>query len=270
MRAIRTLLAAVLRRAAVPSLLGIVAVSALPGLVATPALAQEEAPTPPSQNWSFNGVFGGLDMAAAQRGFQVYSEVCANCHSLTLLHYRDLEGLGLTDDQIKAVAAAVTVPLGLDDQGNPKTGPGTPSSQFRSPFANEQAARAAMNGALPPDLSLIVNARKGNSDYVYAILTGFTAAPPAFKMMDGMNYNTYFLGHQIAMPQPLQDGQVTFAGGAPNRIENEAHDVVTFLYWAANPEAIQRKQIGVRVVLFLIFMSGITYAVKRKVWSDIH
>jgi ubiquinol-cytochrome c reductase cytochrome c1 subunit len=236
----------------------------------TPVFAQDEAPTPPKQTWSFDGVFGGLDLAAAQRGFQVYSEVCSNCHSMTLLHYRDLAGIGLTDEQIKAVAAAVTVPLGVDDQGNPKTGPATPASQFRSPFANEQAARAAMNGALPPDLSLIVNAREGHADYVYAILTGFTVAPAAFKMSNGMNYDTYFPGHQIAMPQPLQDGQVTFADGSPNRIENEAHDVVTFLYWAANPEAVQRKQIGVRVVLFLIFMSGITYAVKRKVWADVH
>jgi ubiquinol-cytochrome c reductase cytochrome c1 subunit len=261
MRAFKGVLAAALVGA---TLMGVAAVTA-------PALAQDEAPVPlPKQTWSFNGVFGGLDLASAQRGFQVYSEVCANCHSLTLLHYRDLEGIGLTDEQVKAVAAAVTVPLGLDDQGNPKTGPGTPASQFRSPFANEQAARAAMNGALPPDLSLIVNAREGHADYVYAILTGFAAVPPGFKMSDGMNYNTYFPGHQIAMPQPLQDGQVTFAGGAPNRIENEAHDVVTFLYWAANPEAVQRKQIGVRVVLFLIFMTGITYAVKRKVWADVH
>lgn len=238
--------------------------------LAAPAFAQEEAPTLPSQNWSFSGIFGGLDLAAAQRGFQVYSEVCSNCHSMNLLHYRDLEGIGLTNEQINAVAAAVTVPMGVDDGGNPRTGPGTPSSMFRAPFANEQAARAAMNGALPPDLSVIVNAREGHADYVYAILTGFRDAPPGFKMMGGMNYNAYFPGHQIAMPQPLHDGQVTFADGSPNRIEDEAHDVVTFLYWAANPEAIERKQIGVRAVLFLIFMTGITYAVKRKVWSDVH
>jgi ubiquinol-cytochrome c reductase cytochrome c1 subunit len=271
MRALRNVLAAALLSiVAVPALLSIVAVPALLSIVAVPAMAQEEAPTPPPQNWSFNGIFGGLDLAAAQRGFQVYSEVCSTCHSMNLLHYRDLAGIGLTDDQIKAVAAAVTVPLGLDDQGNPKTGPGLPASQFRAPFPNEQAARAAMNGALPPDQSLIINARANGANYIYAILTGFQDPPPAFKMMGGMNYNEYFPGHQIAMPQPLHDGQVTFADGAPNRIENEAHDVVTFLYWAANPEAIQRKQIGVRVVLFLVFMTGITYAVKRKVWADVH
>jgi ubiquinol-cytochrome c reductase cytochrome c1 subunit len=261
MRAVRTLVAA--------ALLGVFAAPASLIVFATPALAQEEAPAPPPQNWSFNGIFGGLDIAAAQRGFQVYSEVCATCHSMNLLHYRDLAGLGLTDEQITAIAAAVTVPLGVDDQGNPKTGPGTPASQFRAPFANEQAARATLNGALPPDLSLIVSAREGHADYIYAILTGFEDAPADFKMMGGMNYNIYFPGHQIAMPQPLHDAQVTFVDGSPNRIENEAADVVTFLYWAANPEAVQRKQVGVRVVLFLIFMTGITYAVKRKVWADV-
>jgi ubiquinol-cytochrome c reductase cytochrome c1 subunit len=258
MRAVKALLAA--------ALLG--AGTAAP--LTSQAIAQEAAPAPVPQNWSFSGMFGGLDLAAAQRGFQVYSEVCSNCHSMNLLHYRDLAGIGLTDEQIQAAAGAVTVPAGVDDQGNPRTAPGTPASRFAAPFANEQAARAAMNGALPPDLSVIVNAREGGANYVYAILTGFRDAPAGFKMMSGMNYNEYFPGHQIAMPQPLHDGQVTFADGSPNRIESEAHDVVTFLYWAANPEAVQRKQIGARIVLFLIFMTGITYAVKRKVWADIH
>ena len=252
---------------------GVLAAALLSAAALTaPAVAQDEAPTPPTQNWSFDGVVRrprpAPPRSAASRSIP---RSAANCHSMTLLHYRDLAGIGLTEAQIKAVAAAVTVPQGVDDQGNPKTGPGTPANQFRSPFANEQAARAAMNGALPPDLSLIVNAREGHADYVYAILTGFSRPRrPAFKLPDGMNYNKYFPGHQIAMPQPLQDGQVTFADGAPNRIEHEAHDVVTFLYWAANPEVVQRKQIGVRVVLFLIFMTGITYAVKRKVWADVH
>jgi ubiquinol-cytochrome c reductase cytochrome c1 subunit len=249
---------------------GLCAIALLSVGIVAPGWAQEEAPPPPPQNWSFSGVFGGLNLAAAQRGFQVYSEVCSNCHSMNLLHYRDLTGIGLSDAQVKAIAAQVTVPQGVDDQGNPKTGPATPANTFKAPFPNEEAARAAMNGALPPDLSLIVNARPDGANYVYAILTGFRDAPPGFKLMNGMNYNEYFPGHQIAMPQPLHDGQVTFADGAPNRIEDEAHDVVTFLYWAANPEAIQRKQIGVRVVLFLIFLAGVTYGAKRKIWEDVH
>ena len=252
----------------------------LAGLAAA-AAAQEEAPTPPSQHWSFGGLFGAYDLAAAQRGFQVYSEVCSVCHSMQYLHYRDLAGIGLTQEQIKAIAAAATVPLGFDDQGSPKEGPATPASQLRNPYplydpilgvvrTNDVANRAAHNGALPPDLSLIVNAREGHDDYVYAILTGYADAPPGMPMQDGMNYNKFFAGHQIAMPQPLHDGQVTYADGTTASVEQMSHDVVTFLHWAANPELVQRKQIGVRVVLFLLLMTGLTYAVKRKVWADVH
>jgi ubiquinol-cytochrome c reductase cytochrome c1 subunit len=244
------------------------AVALLAG-AATPALAQE-APTPPSQHWSFDGPFGAFDLASAQRGFQVYSEVCSVCHSLEYLHYRDLAGIGLTEDQIKAIAAAVTVPKGVDDEGNPKDGPATPADQFKSPYPNEQAARAAHNGALPPDLSLMVNARDGHADYVYALLTGFADPPAGMQMQEGMNYNKYFAGHQIAMPPPLHDSQVTYADGTPATVEQMAHDVVTFLAWSANPEMVQRKQIGWRVVLYLLLLTGLTYAVKRKVWAEVH
>jgi ubiquinol-cytochrome c reductase cytochrome c1 subunit len=237
-------------------------------LLAAPAMAQDESM--PHEKWSFKGLFGTFDLAAAQRGFQIYANVCSNCHSAQYLHYRDLSGIGLDADQIKAIAAGITVPSGTDDQGNPKDGPATSASQFKSPFANEKAARSANNGALPPDLSLIVNAREGGPDYIYGILTGFGQAPAGFKMQDGMNYNKTFPGHQIAMPQPLQDGTVEYTDGTPTNLSQEAHDVVTFLAWAANPELVERKQIGVRVILFLVFMAGITYAVKRRLWSDVH
>jgi ubiquinol-cytochrome c reductase cytochrome c1 subunit len=239
------------------------------GLLAAPAMAEDETPMP-NMGWSFEKLLGTFDLASAQRGFQIYSNVCSNCHSMQMLHYRDLSGIGLDADQIKAVAAAVTVPQGLDDQGNPKDGPATPASQFKSPFANEKAARAANNGALPPDLSLIVNAREGGPNYIYGILTGFAQAPSNFKMQDGMYYNKMYPGHQIAMPQPLQDGTVEYADGTANSLNQEAIDAVTFLSWAANPETVERKQMGVRAVLFLVFMTGLTYAVKRKVWSDVH
>ncbi|HEY4041552.1 MAG TPA: cytochrome c1 [Rhodopila sp.] len=242
------------------------------GLLAAPMMVSpagaQESPMP-REKWSFENLFGSFDLAAAQRGFQIYSNVCSNCHSMEYLHYRDLSGIGLNAEQIKAVAAAVTVPSGVDDQGNPKEGPATPASQFKSPFANPQAARAANNGALPPDLSLIVNAREGGPNYVYGILTGFVPAPAGFKMQSGMYYNKMFPGHQIGMPQPLQDGTVEYVDGTPNTLPQEAHDVVTFLSWAANPDLVERKQIGVRVILFLVFMTGLTYAVKRKVWSDV-
>jgi len=234
-----------------------------------PAVA-EEAPRPPPQHWSFDGPFGSFDIASAQRGFQVYSEVCATCHAMQFLHYRDLTGIGLTMEQIKAIAAAVEVPQGLDDSGQPKVGPGTPASQFRSPFANEKAARAAQNGAYPPDLSLIVNARNGGADTIFGILTGFADPPAGMQMQPGMNYNRYFPGHQIAMPPPLSDGRVTYIDGTPATTEQMARDVVTFLAWAANPEMVERKQIGWRWVLFFLIMTGLTYAVKRKVWADVH
>jgi ubiquinol-cytochrome c reductase cytochrome c1 subunit len=239
------------------------------GTVAMPAWAQD-APTPPAQHWSFAGPFGSFDLASAQRGYQVYSEVCSVCHGLEYLHYRDLAGIGLTADQIKAIAGAITVPLGVDDEGNPREGPATPASPFKAPYPNEQAARAAHNGALPPDLSLIVNAREGHANYVYAVLTGFAEPPPSMQMQEGMNYNKYFPGHQIAMPQPLHEGQVSYADGTTATVEQMAHDVVTFLTWAANPDMVQRKQIGWRWVLFFLIMAGLTYAVKRKVWADVH
>jgi ubiquinol-cytochrome c reductase cytochrome c1 subunit len=257
MRSLRTVVAGAMA-------IGMVAVP----LLASSALAQESPP--PNEKWSFERLFGTFDLAAAQRGFQIYSTVCSNCHSMQYLHYRDLSGIGLNAEEVKAIAAGITVPTGLDDQGNPKDGPATPASQFKSPFANERAARAANNGALPPDLSLIINAREDGPNYVYGILTGFETAPAGFKMQDGMYYNRMFPGHQIGMPQPLQDGTVEYADGTKNTLNQEAHDVVTFLSWAANPEMVERKQIGVRVILFLVFMAGVTYAIKRKVWSDVH
>jgi ubiquinol-cytochrome c reductase cytochrome c1 subunit len=240
-----------------------------PAFVA-PAVAAEEGPALAKQNWSFSGPFGTFDLAAAQRGFQIYSDVCSNCHSMNHLAYRELSGIGVTPAQIRAIAAAVQVPAGLNDQGEPVEGPGTPASTFRRPFANDKAARAANNGALPPDMSSILNAREGGADYIYGILTGYGPPPPDMKMGDGMMYNTVYPGHQIAMPQPLQGGQITYTDGTANTLEQEAHDVTTFLAWTSNPEMVERKRLGVRIALFLVLMTGVTYAVKRQVWADVH
>jgi ubiquinol-cytochrome c reductase cytochrome c1 subunit len=237
-------------------------------LLAAPVFAEEEAQMP-NEHWSFENPFGTFDLAAAQRGLQIYGQVCSNCHSLKFLHYRDLAGIGLNPEQIKAFAAQFTVPQGTDDQGQPKEGPAMPADEFRSPFPNAKAAAAANNGGIPPDLSLIVNAREGGPNYVYGILTGYTEPPPGFKLQGALHYNKMFPGHQIAMPQPLQDGTVDYTDGTKNNLDQEAHDVVTFLAWAANPEMVERKQIGVRIVLFLMFMTGLTYAVKRKVWANV-
>lgn len=237
-------------------------------LAAAPTLAQAED-TLPHESWSFSGPFGTFDRAAAQRGFQIYKEVCSNCHSMKQAYYRNLEGIGLSEDQVKAIAASVQIPT-IGDDGQPTERPGRPSDHFKSPFPNELAARAALNGALPPDLSVIVKAREGGPDYVYGILTGYGEPPPGMKISAGMNYNKTFPGHQIAMPQPLQPDQVTYADGTKATLEQEAHDVVTFLTYIANPEMEQRKRIGVKVILFLAMLTGVTYAVKRKVWADVH
>jgi len=229
----------------------------------------EETITLPAQKWSFDSLFGTYDLASAQRGFQIYAEVCSNCHSMNQMFYRNLAGIGLSPEQIRTVAAGFEVPQGLNDAGEPVSGPATPSNRFRNPFPNEKVARAVNNGALPPDQSLIVNAREGGADYIYALLTGYGEPPADMKMQSGMNYNKYFPGHQIAMRQPLADGQVDYADGTKNTLEQEARDITTFLAWASNPELVERKKMGVRIALFLVLMTGITYAVKRQIWADV-
>ncbi|MSP04941.1 MAG: cytochrome c1 [Acetobacteraceae bacterium] len=249
----------------------LVAGAALCWLAGTPASrAAETMVQPPHQHWHSDGVFGTVDLASAQRGFQVYQGVCAMCHGMKLLSYRHLTGLGLTEEQVKAIAATVTVPLGTNDAGEPIEGPGLPSSRFRSPFTNDKAARAANNNALPPDLSVMVRARERGADYIYALLTGYTDPPAGMQMGAGMNYNTYFHGFQIAMPNPLYEGSVDYNDGTKATVAQMARDVTEFLTWSASPEMTERKQIGVRVILFLIFMTGITYALKRKVWAALH
>jgi ubiquinol-cytochrome c reductase cytochrome c1 subunit len=245
--------------------------AALGALLTTQAVAQvAETPEPPKQNWSFGGAFGTYDRAAAQRGFQVYSEVCSACHSMRLMHYRDLAGIGLSPDQIKAVAASVQVPGGVDDSGQPIERAGTPADVFKSPYPNDKAAQAANGGAIPPDQSVLVNARDGGPNYIYALLNGYVEPPAGTKVADGLYYNEYFPGHQIHMPAPLHDGAVTYADGTKATVPQMAHDVTTFLMYASNPEMEERKQMGVKVVLFLALMTGLTYAVKRQVWADVH
>ena len=235
-----------------------------------PAHGAMETPVPPEQRWSFDGPFGAFDQASAQRGLHIYTEVCSACHAMRLLHYRDLTGIGLNEEQIKAFASNFTVPSGLDDAGAPKEGPATSASQFRSPFPNEKAARAANNGAYPPDLSLIVNAREHGANYIYALLTGYAEPPAGFAMQDGMYYNRMYPGHQIAMPKPLDDGKVSYVDGTPTSVDQMARDVATFLAWASNPEMVERKQMGVRAVLFLVLLTILAYGIKRKVWADVH
>jgi ubiquinol-cytochrome c reductase cytochrome c1 subunit len=229
-----------------------------------------EEPALPHEKWSFDGVFGTYDRAALQRGFQIYQEVCSACHALDHLYYRDLSALGYSPEQITAIASQKQVKDGPNDEGEMYDRPGRASDKFVPPFPNEQAARAANNGAHPPDLSMVVKAREGGPDYVYGILTGYKDPPSGFKLQEGMNYNEHFPGHQIAMPKPLNDGQVTFADNAPNSLPAEAKDVVTFLTWAAEPNLEVRHRTGVKTMLFLIVGTVVFYFFKRRIWADVH
>jgi len=235
------------------------------------ARALEEAPEPPHQQWPFEGVFGTYDTAASQRGFQVYKEVCSACHAVKHLAFRNLEEIGYTEDQVKGIAAQYQVTDGPNDEGQMFQRPARPSDPIPGPFPNDQAARAANNGALPPDLSLITKAREGGPDYVYAILNGFKDPPAGFKVNEGMYYNQYFTGHQIKMPPPLtQTDQLKYADGTQATVQQMSHDVVSFLSWAAEPNLNDRHRIGFKVILFLIIATGVFYAAKRKIWSRIH
>jgi cytochrome c1 len=243
-------------------------------LCATATSAQE--PPLVKHDWGFSGPFGTYDRGAAQRGFQIYKEVCSACHSLNMLYYRNLEELGLTEGQVKAIAADVQVP-DIGDDGSAIDRPARPSDHFRKPFANELAAAAANGGKAPPDLSVIVKAREGGPDYVYGILNGYVPFDKLSKaqieeahVSKDDNYNNVFPGHRIAMPPPLTDGKVTYADGTKNTLDQESRDVIEFLAWASEPHLEDRHRTGVRVILFMLAFAGLMYAVKRQVWSDQH
>jgi len=234
-------------------------------------LAAAEGTKIPVKDWSFNGMFGTFDRGSLQRGLQVYTEVCASCHSLRLVAYRNLTGIGLSADQIKAIAAEFEVTDGPNAEGDMYSRPARPSDRFASPFANDNAARASNNGAMPPDLSLMVKARKGGADYLHALLMGYKEeAPAGVTLGDGMNYNTYFTGNQIAMAPPISDDAVEYADGTKATADQISTDISTFLAWAAEPELEERKRLGIKVLLFLIVLTAMLYALKRQIWKDLH
>ncbi len=248
-------------------------------------MAQEDdQPKPTRQSWSFYGVFGKFDQAQLQRGFQVYKEVCSNCHrlSIPIRTLADQDGPGYSGDQVKALAASYQVENDEpNDKGEMFKRPATPADVFPPPdaFPNDAAAAAAL-GKAPPDMWLLAKSRKYErgfpwfvldafdayqevgSDYVYAILTGYTHS-------DDLQWNLYYPGHKIAMPQPLQDGIVKYSDGTPATLPNYAHDVAAFLSWAAEPTMVERKNIGFRVMIFLIIMSCLLYFVKKRIWDDV-
>jgi len=231
-------------------------------------LHAEPVAIPPKQNWSFASPIGTFDRAALQRGFQVYKQVCSACHSIKYISFRHLKALGLSDAEIKVLASQYQIKDGPNDDGEMFERPGRPSDYFPLAHANEKQARAANNGAFPPDLSLIVKARPGGADYVYALLTGFTENPD-FKVGTWQYYNAYFPGHAISMASPLSEGLVAYGDGTKATVEQMAHDVTTFLVWASEPEAEERKRLGLKVLMYLLVMTGLFWARMRRIWKNV-
>ncbi len=222
------------------------------------------------QQWSFDGIFGEFDKQSVQRGLQVYLEICASCHGLEYVAYRNLSEVGYTEEQIKAVASQYEVEDGPNSDGEIFTRTARPADYFNNPYANDMEAKLMNNGALPPDLSLIYKARPGGADYLYSLLTGYEEEPENHEVADGLYYNPYFPGGAVAMPQPLYGDDVEYADGTDATIAQQAHDVATFLAWAAEPNLDSRKKLGIKVLLFLIVLSGLLYASKTKVWREVH
>lgn len=263
--------------------------------LAGPAFGAGERINPPAETWSFSGPFGKFDQAQLQRGFKVVKEVCASCHSMNLIKLRNLAqpgGPGFTASQVAALAATYTVTDGPNEAGEMFERPGRPADAFPAPFPNEQAARAASGGALPPDMSVLAKARtyergfprfvfdiftqyqEQGPDYITALLRGYTEPPAGHApLLPGQYYNTYMPGHLIAMPPPLSDGQVEYPKGpdgkspVPETVAQYAKDVSAFMVWMAEPHLEARKRTGMQVMLFLIIFAGLLYYTKKKVWS---
>lgn len=219
--------------------------------------------------WSFSGPLGTFDKASMQRGFQAYREVCSGCHSLDYIAFRNLADLGYNADEIKAIAAEYEVEDGPNDEGEMFMRTAVPADHFPAPYPNENAARAANNGAYPLDLSLIFKARPNGADYLYSLLTSYEEAPADVTVPEGMYYNAAYSGHLIAMPQPLYGDDVTYADEADSSVDAISRDLVNFLAWTAEPAMETRKRTGVAVLIFLVLLSGLSYGAMRFIWADV-
>lgn len=262
-------------------LAGLVFVTALviailmPREAAQPNLLHEYHQTPRALHLASDGMFGRFDNQQLQRGFQVYKEVCAACHGLSQVAFRDLEDIGYNEDEVKAIAAnwPIQTPTINNDTGEPATRPSLASDRFPSPYANEVAARAANNNALPPDLSLITKARVGGAAYIHSLLTGYRPVPanlPAeLRPGTGLHYNPWFANLNIAMPPPLTtNGQVTYSDGTNATVEQMSRDVSAFLVWTAEPELQQRHRVGWAALGFLLIFTVLTFLSYRNIWAD--
>ena len=236
------------------------------------SLNSAEQNDPIKVNWSFKGLTGKFDRAALQRGFQVYKEVCSSCHSMQYLSYRNLGESGgpeFSEAEVKAIASSIEIQDGPDSQGEMFTRPGRPSDKFKSPYPNVNASIAANGGAYPPDMSVLVKARPGGSDYVYSVLVGYEEPPAGVVLDDGVYYNKYMIGNKIKMSAPLLDGIIEYTDGTDSTVDQMAKDVTTFLSWAAEPELEERHRTGVKVILYLVLLTILVYLSMKKIWSRI-
>ena len=223
-------------------------------------------------DWSFKGLFGKFDRGSLQRGYQVYSEVCASCHSMKYLSYRNLSEKGgpeFSVEQAKAIAASFEITDGPNADGEMFTRPGKLSDKFLMPYANDKEAQAANGGAYPPDMSVLAKARSGGADYLYSILLGYVDPPEGITLDDGVYYNKYMYGNNIKMAKPLEDDLVEYSDGTIASEEQMAKDVVTFLMWSAEPHLESRHRMGFKVIVYLIILTILVYFSMKKIWSRI-
>ncbi|KJE96542.1 cytochrome c-1 [Capsaspora owczarzaki ATCC 30864] len=233
----------------------------------TTVLASSDELHPAAYPWSHGGPLSSFDHASVRRGFEVYKQVCSACHSLDKIAFRNLVGVTHTLDEAKALAADVDVEDGPDDSGKMFKRPGKLSDYMPRPYPNDQAARFANGGALPPDLSLVIKARHGREDYLFALLTGYKEPPAGIVLREGLHYNPYFAGGAIGMAQALYDEMIEYEDGTPASQSQMAKDVATFLAWAAEPEMNERKRMGMKAITLLTLAAGATWYVKRQRWS---
>ncbi len=221
------------------------------------------------QNWPFRGIFGRFDKSSLQRGFQVYREVCSGCHGIRHIAFRDLQEIGFSKDEVKSIASEYELVDGPNDEGEMFDRLGKESDKFVDPYENKQIARISNNGSYPPDLSLIVKARSGGADYIYSLLNGYKDFPQNFEASEGMYYNEFYPGNQIAMPSPIMDDIVEYDDGTEATHSQIAKDITSFLAWTAEPELEKRKSLGVKTIFFLILLTIMLLGVKRKIWKDV-
>ena len=221
-------------------------------------------------DWSFEGIFGTFDRASLQRGYQVYQEVCAGCHSVQHLSYRNLSEEGGPEfliEEAKAIASQFELEDGPNSDGEMFMRPARLSDNFVKPYPNVEASTAANGGAYPPDMSVLAKARTGGADYIYSLLMGYEEAPLGYELDDGVYYNKYMPGNKIMMSEPISEGIVEYLDGTKSTKEQIAKDITAFLVWSSEPHLESRHRMGFKSIIYLIILITLVYLSKQKVWS---